>query len=128
MDAGWERYLSVASELTGMTRRTAERVVQLLVQQGELASETAERYVDELASRSERNRESLTVLVRAETERVADRLGLVRRDEVERLQARVDELEQALTDSPPRTRRAAAQRRTAEAGRSPDENGETTIS
>ncbi|MGI8575951.1 MAG: phasin family protein [Egibacteraceae bacterium] len=134
MDSGLQRYLSAASELTGMTRRTAERVVQLLVQQGELASDTAERYVDELLSRSERNRESLISLVRTETERVVQSLGLVRRTELDRLRARVDALETELTGAAPppvtprpaRTRKSAAQRRADEAQRTADGAGETS--
>lgn len=134
MDSGLQRYLSAASELTGMTRRTAERVVQLLVQQGELASDTAERYVDELLSRSERNRESLISLVRTETERVVQSLGLVRRTELDRLRARVDALETELTGAarppvtprPARTRKSAAQRRADEAQRTADGAGETS--
>ena len=96
MNPGWQRYLDLAAGLTEVTRKSAEAVVKRLVSSGEVASNRAEEYVEELLRASEDNRKALGSMVRAETERTITRLGLVRQADFDRLQARVDELESRL--------------------------------
>ena len=94
MNKAWQRYLEAAGGLTDMTQQRAESLVKTLVKQGELAAERAERAVDDLLSRSEQNRKAISALVRNETERTVGRLGLVRQRELERLERRIEQLEQ----------------------------------
>ncbi|MDP8978165.1 MAG: phasin family protein, partial [Actinomycetota bacterium] len=82
-----------AEGLGDLTRRTAEALVRTLVRQGEATADRAEQLVTEVLARSERNRDALLGMVRAEVERTVDRLGLVRREELERLAARVASLD-----------------------------------
>ena len=95
MDGPLQRPLEGLVGVTSLTRRGAESIVRALVQQGEVAADRAERAVDELLVRSERNRSALAELVRRETERVVARLGLARQEDVDILAARVARLEAA---------------------------------
>jgi len=86
VDIAWQRW-------AGATQRGAESLVRVLVQQGEVAADRAEQAVDELLDRSQEPRRVVTSLVVGEAERAVARLGLARQRDVERLQARIDELE-----------------------------------
>ncbi|QBI21581.1 hypothetical protein ER308_19750 [Egibacter rhizosphaerae] len=101
----WGRYLDLAGGIVAVPRRTAEAVVQRLVQQGEVAAERAEHVVDDLLARSERNRGAIAEVVTAEVERVVDRLGLARQADLDRLERRVDALAREVDEA-----RAAADR------------------
>ncbi len=95
MDGPLQRPLEGLVGVTSLTRRGAESIVRTLVQQGEVAADRAERAVDELLARSERNRSALAELVRTETERAVGRLGLARQEDVDALAERVARLEAA---------------------------------
>jgi polyhydroxyalkanoate synthesis regulator phasin len=93
VDIGMERYVEAAVGATAVTRRRAEALVGVLVKQGEVAADRTEQLVDGLLTRSEHNRKALSTLVRVEAERVVERLGLARQEDVDRLAERVDRLE-----------------------------------
>jgi len=95
LDGPLQRPLEGLVGVTSLTRRGAESIVRTLVQQGEVAADRAERAVDELLARSERNRSALAELVRTETERAVGRLGLARQEDVDALAERVARLEAA---------------------------------
>lgn len=99
MEGSLQRSLEGLAGVTALTRRGAESIVRTLVQRGEVAADRAERAVDELLARSERNRAAVAELVRQETERVVDRLGLARQEDLDALTARIARLEAALADS-----------------------------
>ncbi|MFO8076475.1 MAG: phasin family protein [Actinomycetota bacterium] len=101
MDGPLQRPLEGLVGVTSLTRRGAESIVRTLVQQGEVAADRAERAVDELLARSERNRSALAELVRTETERVVARLGLARDEDLDALAERVARLEAALEEPAP---------------------------
>jgi polyhydroxyalkanoate synthesis regulator phasin len=94
VDKAWQRYLDLASGLTQVTRNRAEQVIRALVKQGEIAAERTEKAVDELLRRSELNRKALAAVVRSETERAVARLGLARQADVNRLERKVEQVEQ----------------------------------
>lgn len=94
MTSPWQRYVDAAGSLTQTTRKRAESIVRGLVKQGEIASDRAEKAVDDLLNRSEENRRAVVSIVRTETERAVARLGLARQSDVDRLAERVEELEQ----------------------------------
>lgn len=93
---GSEDPLDALLGVAGLTRRGAEGLVRLLVQQGELAADRAERTVEALLARSEQNRSALGGAVRSETARLQDLFGLARRAELDELAARVEQLDTAL--------------------------------
>lgn len=94
MTSPWQRYVDAAGSLTQTTRKRAESIVRGLVKQGEIASDRAEKAVDDLLNRSEENRRAVVSIVRTETERAVARLGLARQADVDRLAQRVERLEQ----------------------------------
>lgn len=90
----WQKkYWGMASGLVEATQKRAEPVVRAMVKQGEIAAEKAEKAVDELLKASQSNRKALSALVRAETEKAVERLGLVRRRDVRHLERRIEKLE-----------------------------------
>lgn len=91
-----QKYWDMASGLVEATQKRAEPVVRALVKQGEIAAERAEKAVDDLLERSQSNRKALAAIVRSETEKAVDRLGLVRRQELTRLKNKVERLERQL--------------------------------
>lgn len=114
MNNTWQRYMELATGLREVTRQRAEQVVKTLVKQGEVAADNMERLVEDLLQRSEKNRKTVSQLVKSETERAVGRLGLARQKDVERLQAKVTKLEKQLsggaTKSAPAKKSAAAKR------------------
>lgn len=92
MNKAWQKYVDMASGLTNVTRKRAEQVVRGLVKQGEIATDRAEKAVDELLSRSESNRKAVASIVRSETERAVGRLGLARQKDLEKLERKIDKL------------------------------------
>lgn len=95
MNKEWQKYLDLASGLREATQKRAESVVRTLVKQGEIATDRAEKAVDELLSRSESNRKAISSIVRSETEKAVERLGLVRQKDLRALERKVEKLERA---------------------------------
>lgn len=96
MDKDWQKYLDLASGMKEATQKRAESIVRNLVKRGEIAAERAEKAVDELLAKSEANRKAIASIVRSETEKTADRLGLVRQRDLTGLERRIDALERQL--------------------------------
>ena len=87
-----DRYLEIASGLTGLTIETAERIVARLVKEGEIAADRAERVVHDLIAASREGNETLTGRVRDEVERAIDRFDLARMADLDRLEERMVKL------------------------------------
>lgn len=107
MDKAWQKYLDMASGLTKITQKRAEQVVRSLVKQGEVATDRAEKTVDELLSRSEANRKAAAQIVRSEVDKAVERLGLVRQRDLRALERRIDELERRGPASTPAAKKSA---------------------
>ncbi|MEX0659612.1 MAG: phasin family protein [Egibacteraceae bacterium] len=101
MEKDWQKkYWGMASGLVEATQKRAEPVVRAMVKQGEIAAEKAEKAVDELLKASQSNRKALSALVRSETERAVERLGLVRRSDLRHLERKIEKLERQVASSP----------------------------
>lgn len=87
-------------------RDRAQRIVSDLAKRGESRTKDLQKAARELAERSSRNRRELASLVQKEIRRQIRTLGLATRDEIERLQRRVRELER----STPRRKAATARK------------------
>jgi polyhydroxyalkanoate synthesis regulator phasin len=94
------RYVDAAVGVTEVPRDRAEKIVKDLAQRGEVRARDIQKAARELAERSARNRRELTGLIRKEIRRQVKGLGLATRDEVERLQRRVRELEKPTQRKP----------------------------
>lgn len=87
------RYVDAVAGFTEVPRERAERIMRDLAKRGEGRARDIQRAAREVAERSARNRRELAGLVQKEIRRQLKSLGLATRDEVERLQRRVRELE-----------------------------------
>ena len=87
------RYIDAGIEFTQLTRQRAEDVVRELVRAGEVQAEQAQQAVEELMERNRRNTERLVETVRREMRNQVGNLGLATKDDVARIQRRIDTLE-----------------------------------
>jgi polyhydroxyalkanoate synthesis regulator phasin len=85
----WNQLLEAGRQFGTMTRAEAERRVQELVRRGELAQERFQAAVDELLERSRSAADDLRGVVRSEIRRQMRALGLVTREDLERLETRL---------------------------------------
>jgi len=74
-------------------RQRAERAVSDLAKRGEARAKDLQKALREIVERSNRSRKELGTLVQKEIRRQIRSLGLATRDDVERLQRRIRELE-----------------------------------
>lgn len=108
----FKRYLEIGASLLGMSRERAESIVGDLVSSGEVAKEQATRAADWLVERGRTGREELAELVRREIRQQVTAMGLATREDIARLEARIEG-----TDAAPAAEAAAAPPRAAAAGR-----------
>jgi polyhydroxyalkanoate synthesis regulator phasin len=87
------RYVDAVVGVTEVPRDRAEKIMKDLAQRGEVRARDMQKAARELAERSAKNRRELATLIQKEIRRQVKGLGLATRDEVERLQRRVRELE-----------------------------------
>ena len=89
-------YLALATGLTEVTRQRATNAAKALVAQGEATAGQVQSLADDLVAQSKSNREAVVALVRYEVDKTLGRVGLVSKDEVDALQARIKSLEAQL--------------------------------
>ncbi len=99
MNKAMQRYVEAASGLGNLTKASAEKIVKQLVRQGETATDNASDLVDELLERQRRNRDAVSAIVKAETNRVVKAMGLASVREVERLQKQVADLKRTTSEA-----------------------------
>ena len=107
----FKRYLEIGASVLGMTRERAEGIVRDLVASGEVAKSQATKAADWLVERGKTGSDELAELVRREIRQQVTALGLATRDDVARLEARIEELQAAAAPKPKpksRTRTAKA--------------------
>src|SRR3954469_7632603 len=85
-----KRYLDAGIAFTQMTRARAEGIVKDLVKAGEVQRDQTQERVDELMDRSRKNTEQLLELVRAEVRQQFSAMGLATKDDIERIEARLN--------------------------------------
>ncbi|QGP93099.1 hypothetical protein MGLY_24960 [Neomoorella glycerini] len=75
-----------------LTREAAEKLVDELVKKGEMGQEEARELVNDLLERGKKEREEVQKVIRQEMERVLGELNLPSRDDLLRLEEKVDRL------------------------------------
>ena len=100
-------YLALATGLTEVTKQRATSAAKALVAQGEATAGQVQALADDLVTQSKTNREAVTALVRYEVDKALARVGLVSKDEVQALQARIKTLEAQLRATDARAAKAA---------------------
>ncbi|MCU1461536.1 MAG: hypothetical protein JWO37_1611 [Acidimicrobiales bacterium] len=94
-DNAWKRYLDTGAAFVQLTADRAEAIVKDLVKAGELRQERASKAVDELMTRSRKNREELQKLVRAAVQEQLGSLGLATKADIARLEAKINKVTKA---------------------------------
>jgi polyhydroxyalkanoate synthesis regulator phasin len=89
-------YLALANGLTEVTRQRATAAAKALVAQGEATAGQVQSLADDLVAQSKSNREAMVSLVRFEVDKALGRVGLVGKEEVDALNARIKVLEAQL--------------------------------
>ncbi|HVM40430.1 MAG TPA: hypothetical protein VM618_06590 [Acidimicrobiia bacterium] len=89
MAQGWRQYLEAGMQFGEMSRAQANKVVQQLVREGQVAEERAKSYVDELVDRSRRRTDDLTKLIQREIRKQLSALGLATKEDLARLERKL---------------------------------------
>ena len=103
MNDALQKYLQAATGLTTLTKSKAENIAKQLVKQGESATDNVGELVDDLLEKQRKNREAVTALVKAETQRAVRAMGLATTSEVDRLQKQVADLKRELAKAESKT-------------------------
>lgn len=82
-----------------MTREKAEKFFNEMVEKGEMSKEEAKTFIDETIKKGEEQKSEVREMVKAELEKVKNELSLVKRSDVELLEARIAELEKKLNEN-----------------------------
>ena len=92
-----KRYLDAGLAFTALTQARAEALVKDLVKAGEVQADQAREAVSDLLERSRKNSEKLIDTVRTEVRSQITGLGLVSKDDLDKLEARIASLFGAAT-------------------------------
>lgn len=87
----------------GMTLMTADKVEQVareIANAAQLSADKGQEFVDEAVARAKKGRQELEATVQRVVRQALEKANLPTRDDVAQLAARIDELEQRLTDRP----------------------------
>ena len=117
----FKRYLEIGASALGMSRERAESIVRDLVASGEVAKSQATKAADWLDERGRTGTEELAEMVRREIRQQIAALGLVTKDDLARVEARIEEVRASAanaatpTTAAPATPRAKAAAKTTKA-------------
>jgi polyhydroxyalkanoate synthesis regulator phasin len=114
-DELFKRYLEIGASVLTMSRERAESIVRDLVASGEVARSQAGKAADWLVERGRAGTEELAELVRREIREQVAALGLATKDDLARLEARLEEVKASAANAATPTAAAAAVPRTAKA-------------
>ena len=95
-----EKALYFGLGVISVTREKAEKIVEELVERGEVTKEEAKKTVDELISKGEEEKSNVRSMIRDEVENIKGKWALVNRTEFEELKKRVELLEGNLAPEP----------------------------
>ena len=79
-----------------LTQKKAEEILTELKEKYKVSEEEGKAFLDKIQGMAKEGRERIGEIAETEVKKVIDRIGLVPRDEFDRLQKRVDELEKRL--------------------------------
>lgn len=102
------RYVDAVASVTEVPRQQAERIVRDLADRGEVRARDLQKSARELAERSAKNRRELIGLISKEIRRQMSALGVATKNDVDRLNKRVRELEKKTSPKPkPKTTKSS---------------------
>jgi polyhydroxyalkanoate synthesis regulator phasin len=79
--------------VAAMTQKKTEELVAEMKDRFKISEDEGKQFVDKIQSLAKESREKIQAIAEDEVRKVVDRLGLVSRDEFDRLAKRVQELE-----------------------------------
>ena len=89
----FEKVIMTTIGVAAITQKKAEELAQEMKERYKLSEEEGKHLVDQLQSLAKESREKIKDMADTEVKKAVDRLGLVTRDEFNRLIMRVQELE-----------------------------------
>ncbi|MCL4516924.1 MAG: polyhydroxyalkanoate synthesis regulator [Firmicutes bacterium] len=95
--------LITALGLAVLTKEKAEEAVKDLVKKGEMSKDEGRQFLENWAKRAEEEKEELRKRIGAETQHFLETTGIATRADVDRLEARIRELEEKLSRFEPRS-------------------------
>ena len=98
-DELFKRYLEIGASVLGMSRERAESIVRDLVASGEVAKSQAAKATDWLVERGRAGTEELTEMVRREIRQQIAALGLATKDDLARVEARLEEVRASVANA-----------------------------
>ena len=104
----FKRYLEIGASALGMSRERAESIVRDLVASGEVAKSQATKAADWLVERGRTGTEELAEMVRREIRQQIAALGLVTKDDLARVEARIEEVRASAANAATPTAAASA--------------------
>jgi polyhydroxyalkanoate synthesis regulator phasin len=84
-----------------LTQKKAEEIITELKEKYKLSEEEGKAFLDKVQGMAKEGRERVAEIADTEVKKVIDRVGLVPREEHDRLLKRVEELEKRLSDDDP---------------------------
>jgi polyhydroxyalkanoate synthesis regulator phasin len=85
----WNKYLDAGVEFVAMTRTQARKRAKELVNQGQLAQEQVQGFVDDLVDESRKRTDVLLEVVRKEIQRQVKTLGIATKEDLARLETKI---------------------------------------
>jgi polyhydroxyalkanoate synthesis regulator phasin len=82
-----------------LSQKKAEELLQDLKEKYKISEDEGKAFLDKAQGFAKETRSKITELAETEVKKALDRIGLVPRDEFDRLQTRLDELEKRLNKS-----------------------------
>jgi polyhydroxyalkanoate synthesis regulator phasin len=104
----FKRYLEIGASVLGMSRERAESIVKDLVASGEVARGQATKAADWLVERGRSGTEELRETIRKEIRQQVAALGLATKDDLARIEARLEEVRTTAANAAMPTAAAAA--------------------
>ena len=102
------RVLDAGSDFSDQTQKSAEKLVQSLVDAGEVQRDQAQKLVQDLVDRSRRNRERLLTTIEREVQASVSRMGLATQADIQKLERKLARLEAPAKKAP--AKKAAAKK------------------
>ena len=86
----WNKYLDAGAEFVAMTRAQARARAKELVGTGQLAQEQVQGFVDDLVEESRKRTDAMLDVVRKEIQRQVKTLGIATKDDLAKLETKLN--------------------------------------
>lgn len=96
MSSMFKKILYFGIGAISLTKEKADKLIDELVEKGEMSSEEAKQFVDEMIQKGSEEKAELSKMVNSEMEKVRNDFGFVKKADFEALEKRVIELEAKL--------------------------------